>query len=266
MRRAWHAPVIALLAIGLCGGCLVRDPPTRTTDGRTGIELVLIQPGTFTMGSPDTIIGREPQESRHDVTISTPFYLGRTEVTQEQWTHVMGTNPAAFTECGPKCPVESVNFLQVQEFLAALNRSGGPRYRLPTEAEWEYACRAGGEAAFGHRSALSSADANIDGRFPYAAAASTQSQGPLPVGHFAANPWGLLDMQGNVWEWVEDEHCAYAPAPVRDPLGACGSNVRVIRGGSWKFDGNSARCALRYTHREQDRGYSLGLRLARSVD
>ena len=248
---------VALLAA--CG----RAPAT-VRDGASGIELVLIPAGRFTMGSPAATAGREAQEVEHDVVLTRPFYLARTEVTQEQWQQVMGGNPSHFAGC-PQCPVERVTFHDVTAFLDRLNRTGGPRYRLPTEAEWEYACRAGGRAPFGARESLGTQDANIDGRFPYNAPVTTESQGTVPVGRFTANAWGLFDMAGNVWEWVADEHCPYPQSAVNDPVAACGSPHRVIRGGSWKFDGNSARCALRYTHRPQDRGYSLGFRLARDA-
>ena len=249
-------------ALALLAACNA-TPATIRHEG-SGIELVLIRAGRFTMGSPASTHGREPQEVPHEVTLTRAFYLARTEVTQQQWQQVMGTNPSHFAGC-PQCPVERVTFHDVSAFVDGLNHLGGPRYRLPTEAEWEYACRAGGNAPFGGRDSLGTEDANIDGRFPYNAPATSESSGTVPVGRFPPNAWGLLDMSGNVWEWVSDEHCPYPPSPVSDPAGACGSPHRVIRGGSWRFDGNSARCTLRYTHRPQDRGYSLGVRVARDA-
>jgi formylglycine-generating enzyme required for sulfatase activity len=105
-----------------------------------------------------------------------------------------------------------ITFHDVEQFIARLNAASGPRFRLPTEAEWEYACRAGGDEPFGARSTLGSADANIDGRLPYGAAASGDSQGTMAVGRFRANAFGLVDMSGNVWEWVQDWYCPY-PTP-----------------------------------------------------
>ena len=218
----------------------------------------------------------QAQEASHRVRLTRSFYLGVTEVTQAQWRAVLGTNPSHFTDCGlpavarsekegGECPVERVNFHEVQEFLAKLNTRSTGGFRLPTEAEWEYACRAGSSAPFGGRATLGSKDANVDGRFPYGEPAGAESAGTMPVARFEPNAWGLYDMQGNVWEWTEDWHCPYGNDSVTDPIGRCESPHRVIRGGSWKFDANSARCGLRYTHRPEDRGFSLGFRVARSV-
>lgn len=241
-------------------------PPAREwTDPVAGIEFIRLPPGTFRMGTPPAEHGREAQELLHEVTLTRPFSLGKHEVTQAQWTRVMGSNPSHFTDCGPACPVEQVTLHDVEEFIRRLNERAGPGYRLPTEAEWEYACRAGGSAPFGHTASLSSRDANIDGNFPYDAPGGTARNTTSRTGYFPANAWGFHDMSGNVWEWTADWHCPYPGGPITDPTGSCRSEVRVIRGGSWKFDGNSARCGLRYTHRPQDRGYSLGFRLARDA-
>jgi formylglycine-generating enzyme required for sulfatase activity len=236
------------------------------TDRVTGMRFVLVRPGSFRMGTPPDERLREAQEVLHAVTITRPFYLGETEVTQAQWSRVMNTNPSHFQGCGPMCPVERVSFEDVQRFIDRLNATGERGFRLPTEAEWEFACRAGGPGAFGaNRVSLSSRDANINGNFPYDAPKGTHRAQPTRVGVFPPNPLGLYDMSGNLWEWVQDEHCPYPEDAVTDPLGQCGSEHRVIRGGSWAFDGGSARCGLRYTHRPQDSGYSLGVRLARDV-
>lgn len=261
MKRALFSAALAAAA-----GCIgARAPEPRLLDGASGIELALIQPGTFVMGTPDTEPGRESQEVPHTVHLTKPFYLGVTEVTQGQWTRIMSTNPSHFTDCGPECPVERVTYFDVMQFLVVLNQRSGGGYRLPTESEWEYACRAGGDQAFGHRATIGAEHANIDGRFPYGEPPSRESTGTLPVGRFPANPWGLLDMSGNVWEWTADDHCEYPRRAATDPVGDCGSPLKVIRGGSWKFDGNSARCGVRYTHRPQDRGFSLGFRVARDA-
>ena len=227
------------------------------------MEFVRIEPGSFWMGSPEDEFGREPQEVLHRVTLTRPFYIGRYEVTQEEWLRVMGRSPSHFDECGPRCPVDTISYLDIEVFIERLVRQGGERLRLPTEAEWEYACRAGSEDPFLTGVTLTTDDANFDGNPPYPGAPAGVNRGePTPVGSFAANAWGLHDMHGNTWEWVSDEHCAYS-GDVTDPEGVCGGPLKVIRGGSFHYGPDSARCGLRYTHRPQDDGFSLGFRLAR---
>ena len=248
------------------GGGALPPPPRNWVEPITGMEFVRLEPGRFTMGSPESEPMREPQELEHEVELTGPFYLGRYEVTQGEWQEVMEDNPSRFLECGADCPVETVSYHDVQAFITTLSELSGERFRLPTEAEWEYACRAGTLSTFGLGHAISSHQANFDGREPYPGART----GPFvsattPVGSFAANEWGLHDMNGNVWEWVEDTHCPYPEGMVADPLGRCDHELLVIRGGSWYYGPDSARCALRYTHRPQDDGPSLGLRLVREL-
>jgi formylglycine-generating enzyme required for sulfatase activity len=224
----------------------------------TGMEFVRVPAGRFLMGSPPGEPDREEQERPHQVTITRAFHLGRYEVTQRQWRAVMVTDPSWFA--GDGLPVERVTWNDVRRFLERLEaRSAGSRFRLPTEAEWEYACRAGGTAAYHTGDALSLAQANI---LPPAGAGGARGR-TARVGSYPPNAWGLFDMHGNVWEWTADEHCPYAEGAATDPLGRCGAALKVIRGGSWYFGADSARCALRYTHRPQDRGFSLGFRVVR---
>jgi formylglycine-generating enzyme required for sulfatase activity len=226
------------------------------------MEFIRIEPGSFDMGSPADEPGREDQEVFHRVTLTRSYYMGRFEVTQRQWTAVMGGNPSQFQDCGLDCPVESVSYFEVELFASRFEQLSGERFRLPTEAEWEYACRAGGQSVFGIGEQVSSAAANFDGRDPFPGAVSGPYRAsPTPVGSFPGNAWGLNDMNGNVWEWTQDDHCPYSELPVTDPVARCGADLRVIRGGSWYFGPDSARCALRYTHRPVDDGPSLGLRL-----
>jgi formylglycine-generating enzyme required for sulfatase activity len=223
-----------------------------------------VHPGGFVMGSPPDEPGREEQERQHAVTLSHPFWLGAFEVTQHQWEVVMGTNPSWFRTDDGSRPVESVTWFEVQEFLSRLTEHvTGSRFRLPTEAEWEYACRADTTTAYGTGPVLRETDANVAASPEMTATGHGRTMG---VGSFPPNPWGFHDMNGNVWEWTRDEHCPYPDDSAVDPVPACGSSLKVIRGGSWYFGADSARCALRYTHRPQDRGFSLGFRAVRERD
>ena len=232
-----------------CTIAVAAGPLPSRRDPFTGMAFVKIAAGSFDMGSPPAENNREAQEVLHRVTIARPFYLGVYEVTQREWTKVMGNNPSNFKGC-PECPVERITYGDVQAFLARLNRSSSwPGFRLPTETEWEYACRAGGTAAYGSSDTLDPAHANVEG---------TRTK---PVGSFAPNTWGLRDMSGNVWEWTSDDYAPYPGAMAPDTPPFKGEK-KVIRGGSWRFGADSARCALRYTHSPQDKGYSLGVRVA----
>jgi formylglycine-generating enzyme required for sulfatase activity len=225
------------------------------TERTTGMQFVLIPAGKFVMGSPPTEPGREPQEVQHLVSITHSFYLGRYEVTQRQWQRVMGSNPSFFKACGPECPVERVNWYEANTFIQRFEALTSQGFRLPTEAEWEYACRAGTTTPFSTGSTLTTNQANYDGeRFR----GST-----VRVGSFPPNAWGLFDMHGNVWEWTSDLDCPYPDAATVDPTETCRAEYRVIRGGSWNFDANSARSALRYTHRPEDSGFGVGFRVVK---
>ena len=250
----------------------IRTPIGTTIEPWTGMVLVELPPGRFTMGSAAMEAGRNDDEALHDVEITRPFLLGQNEVTQQEWRTVMGTAPGHFGTCGSRCPVENVTFADVQQFLQKLNAhatpsSPGPplHYRLPTEAEWEYACRARTTGPFSTGENLTTAQANYNGRQPYGSfPAGEFRQKTTPAGAFPLNPWGLADMHGNVWEWTSDWYGPYAESASAniDPHGASSGETRVIRGGSWLFDANSARCALRYTHAPKDKGFSLGFRVA----
>ena len=231
------------------------------------MRFVLIPAGTFVMGSPLGEVGHQDSETLHQVTISRPFYLGAREVTQREWLAVTGANPSYFAGAGLEFPVEEVNWYDAEQFLHHLNERHEGRFRLPTESEWEYACRAGTRTPYAFGERLSTADANYDGRYPLPGQLAGLDRGaPVAAGSLRPNAWGLQDMHGNVWEWCEDDFCPYPAMATTDPLGSCGSSLKVIRGGSWYFNADSARSALRYTHRPRDRGFSLGFRVVREVD
>jgi formylglycine-generating enzyme required for sulfatase activity len=255
-----------LAALALVVGAIAPGEPALRSwiEPVTGMRFILLPAGTFTMGSPPGERWRETQELAHEVSLSRPVFLGVHEVTQEQWHAVTATRPSWFDRRAPRLPVENVSWLEVQQFLARLTaRSDGSRFRLPTEAEWEYACRAGSAAAYAFGAQLSVADANIDPRAPDDDDPREREGSPRPVGSYRPNAWGLHDMHGNVWEWTADAHCPYAPGAQTDPRATCDAPLKVIRGGSWRFRADSARCALRYTHAPADRGYSIGFRVVR---
>ena len=211
-----------------------------------------IPSGEFEMGS-------DTDGPVHEVRITRGFYMGRHEVTQGEWRRMMGDNPSHFQQCGEDCPVEQVSWHEARKFLAALERAApGERFRLPTEAEWEYACRAGTTTPYSTGESLMARQANYDG--PEISRGTT-----MRVGSFPPNAWGLYDMHGNVWEWCEDWFCPYPEGPAVDPVGVCAADKKIIRGGSWHFGADSARSSLRYTHLPGDRGFSLGFRVVRET-
>jgi len=240
----------ALFALGVAA-------VSRTTV--SNIPVVRIRPGTFVMGSAPGEAGRGEDEILHRVTISRAFWLGATEVTQAQWNRVMGTSPSRFGGCAA-CPVENVTWFDVERFLDRINALSGGGFRLPTEAEWEFACRTG-ELARAER--IDDAHANFDGREAADGDAGRFRGSPAPVGSYPPNPWGLYDLHGNVWEWCADGYASYPAGDAVDPVGPADAPKRVIRGGSWYFDEASCRCATRYSHAPEDRGFSIGFRVAR---
>ena len=224
-------------------------------DHLPALAMVKIEPGTFLMGSPGSEAGRSNDEGPQTrVTISKGFWMGKYEVTQGQYETVMGNNPTTF-EGGANLPVESVSWLDASNFCAKLTererQAGrlptGYVYRLPTEAEWEYACRAGTTTATAYGDSLSPSQANFDGKNPYGGAATGASLGrTTKVGSYAPNAWGLYDMHGNVWEWCLDWYSGSLPGgSVTDPKGATTGSDRVFRGGGWNGIGARCRSAFR---------------------
>jgi formylglycine-generating enzyme required for sulfatase activity len=225
------------------------------------------------MGSPATEPLRSPDEGpRTKVLLSRPFYLGAYPVTQREYPELMGRNPSHFTTCrggGPDHPVERVSWKDAVGFcrqlaLLAEELVPGWGYRLPSEAEWEYACRAGTESAFAFGDSLSREQANIDGRHPYGGARKGPSLGRTSrVGSYPANGWGLCDMHGNVWEWCADWYQAgYSGARLgTDPQGPPGGEARVLRGGAWNCGGRRCRSACRCPSGPDFRSFAIGFRV-----
>jgi len=227
-----------------------------------GAKFVMIPEGKFTMGSHWSEVGRYDNETQHGVTISRPFYMQTTVVTQGQWKRVMGKNPSYFKKCGDDCPVEQVSWADVHKFIDKLNNmEGTDKYRLPTEAEWEYAARAGTTTPFYTGNCLSTDQANYDGYHPLSGCPKGEfRRKTVPVGSFSPNAWGLYDMYGNVYQWNQDIYVDYPSTSVTDPVGASSDGNHVVRGGSWREHAWNCRAASRYSaHEEGDR--ALGFRL-----
>ena len=223
-----------------------------------GMEFVRIEAGTFRMGVPTGRAGRSDERSLHTVRVTQPFYLGKYEVTQGQWRTVLGNNPSHFADCGDTCPVENVSWEDAQAFIAALNvREGITAYRLPTEAEWEYATRAGTRTAYssGNRPRQLGA---------YAWYGDNSGNTTHPVGSKRPNDWGVYDLHGNVWEWVADWYDDYPSGRVTDPQGPSSGTRRIIRGGGWGYDAPDCRSGTRGTGPPTSRSGSVGFRLART--
>ncbi len=216
--------------------------------------MVLIPSGNFDMGSYN---GEYDEKPVHNVQVNT-FSLGKTEVTQGQWRAVMGNNPSYFSSCGNDCPVERVSWNDAQSFIQKLNAKTGKQYRLPSEAEWEYACRAGGQHDY-------CGSDNVDSVAWYEDKANIGS-GTHPVSRKQPNAFGLYDMSGNVWEWVEDSyHDSYNGAPTNGGVWQGDGATRVLRGGSWYFGPQFARTAFRIRNEPADRSVINGFRVARML-
>jgi formylglycine-generating enzyme required for sulfatase activity len=259
IRYFWF--IICIVSISLSLGTVRAQETgilTINLPGKMEMKFRKIPAGKFTMGSPENEKEREPKEGpQHLVTITSPFYLGMYEVTQAQWKAVMGNNPSHFK--GNDLPVESVSWNDVQSFIQKLNQQEkGNKYRLPTEAEWEYACRAGSNTRFSFGD-----DAAVLGQYAWYNKNSGKS--PHPVGQKKPNAWGLYDMHGNVNEWCQSWSGQYPSGPVTDPTGYSSSSTkRVIRGGSWFNWPRTLRSAYRYADHTDFRLNRLGFRLARN--
>jgi formylglycine-generating enzyme required for sulfatase activity len=244
-----------------------------------------IENGTFTMGSPASEPQRGDYEGPQRQVTESAFYIGKYQVTQIEYEELMGTNPSSFK--GPNLPVERVTWFDAVEYCNkrsqqeeltpayTISGTGNDRsviwnqyangYRLPTEAEWEYACRAGTITPFSTGNNITTNQANYDGNYPY----NNNTRGrweerTTNVGSFLANAWGLYDMHGNVFEWCWDWYGIYTSGPQTDPSGADAGSYRVLRGGSWYDNGQYIRSANRNSSSPALRSHSVGFRLVRS--
>ena len=275
--------LLTLAAVLLAGGIRSEADPLPTVEidlpnmpeDAVPLTMVLIPPGSFEMGSPEDERGRFPDEGPvRTVNIEYEFYMGKFAVTQAQWTAVMGENPTMFSMCGDDCPVDRVSWLDVQRFLRELNELGLGEFRLPTEAEWEYACRAGTQTRFYFGDSLDAEDDCVDhpvgdtentrGDYMWYCA-NNQFSGPKPVGQTIPNAFGLYDMSGNVMEWVQDHYHreSYAEAPVdgSEWVPPRSFPSRVVRGGSWGRNPRFLRSAWRGQFPPHERQGAIGFRL-----
>lgn len=236
---------------------------------KTGVRIgdapfVYISPGTFIMGSSEHEPGRGSDEMQHEVTLTKGYFIQTTPVTQGQWKEVMGSNPSNFLQGGENCPVEGVSWNDCHEFLRRLNNKGRYPYRLPTEAEWEYACRAGASTSFFNgeitKKLFLRLDPCLDAIGWYGA---NSGQKTHPVAEKQPNAWGLFDMHGNVCEWCHDWYGNYPATPQRDPLEINLGPGCVARGGSWLSKSRNCRAASRFCYSPNFRSNFVGFRLVR---
>jgi formylglycine-generating enzyme required for sulfatase activity len=240
------------------------SPPKPIIDTSTGMELVLVKGGCYYMG--DTFDeGSLEEKPAHEVCVD-DFYMGKTEVTQKQWKTIMGSNPSFFSNCGDNCPVDTVSWKDVQEYISKLNsRTFGDKkltsiYRLPTEAEWEYAARSGGKSE-----RYSGGDDVYF--FAWYTGTAAEEYNTRPTATKAPNGLGLYDMSGNVSEWTSDWYNSnyYSNSPRNNPVGPVSGDLRVVRGGNWGVEATDLRSTYRNYLTPDYRGSGVGFRLLKTT-
>ena len=255
-RRLPVAAVVAVAALALAshGPALDAPPSGDTVVNSLGMRMVRVPAGSFPMGSlPGAPLRQEEERSRR-VTLTRAFRVAATEVTQRQWLALMPQNRSP--QAGDDLPVTSVSWKEAQEFCRALSRKEGHAYRLPTEAEWEYTCRAGGDSLVGAAELV-----------PVAWYADNSEATTHPVGLKKPNAWGLHDMLGNAAEWTLDVYGPYPRAlPDTDPTGPAAGSTRVVRGGAWRSFPPALRCAARAGTPESYQLAHVGLRVVQEID
>ncbi len=251
MARLRLALVVAVAAL-LAGPPGHAETPADVVTNSVGMRMVRVAPGSFVMGSPPGEPLRQEEETRHRVALTRAFRIAATEVTERQWLAVMpqGRSP----QPGEDRPVASVSWNEARDFCLELSRKEGKTYRLPTEAEWEYACRAGATSTTGtDLAAVAWYSDNSDGT-------------AHPVALKAPNTWGLFDMLGNVAEWTMDVYAPYPREDVKDPAGPATGSTKVVRGGSWRSVPPALRCAARVGTPESYQLAHVGLRVVEEVE
>ncbi|MBI5591091.1 MAG: formylglycine-generating enzyme family protein [Deltaproteobacteria bacterium] len=244
---------------------LLSDLPRTPENRLCEASFVYVAPRSFIMGSPDHEPGRGSDETQHEVTLTRGYSIQATPVTQGQWKEVMGSNSSCFLIGGEDCPVEGVTWNESQEFIKRLNQNKEYVYRLPTEAEWEYACRAGVFTPFFNGEITEHfcrIDPCLDNIGWYCGNSDRKTH---PVAKKNPNAWGLFDMSGNVCEWCQDWYGEYAALPKIDPMGPAFGPGRVVRGGSWFSNSQNCRSASRFYRAANSRSDFVGFRLAREL-
>jgi len=252
--------MLGLMVAALCCVASAEEPPagarksgeikTIALPGGATMEMVWCAPGEFVMGSPHSEVGRFEDEVPHKVTLTKGFWLGKYEVTQAQWESVMRSNSSRFKN--PNSPVENISWHDCEMFIKRVNTMLGGAARLPTEAEWEYACRAGSDASVsgcGELADMAWYESNSD-NFTH------------EVGGKSPNAWGFYDMHGNVLEWCSDWFSTLSKNPVVDPKGPLSGSFKVLKGGCWFFYKRDCRCAYRLKREPNLRNCIYGFRMA----
>jgi formylglycine-generating enzyme required for sulfatase activity len=276
--------LLCLISLFIAGLAAAQD--------NVSVDLAFIKGGTFTMGSPESEAWREKDETQHSVTLN-DFYIAKYQVTQKEYQALTGSNPSNFK--GDTLPVENLSWYETVQYCNARSLMEGLApayaiegrnitwnrdangYRLPTEAEWEYACRAGTTTPFNTENSITTAQANYYGHYPYMIETYYFSQSrletrpaeyrqqTLPVGSFAPNKWGLFDMHGNAWDWCWDWYGNYGDSAQTDPGGAASGTSRITRGGGWNDFAKHLRSAYRASMPPENGSYNIGFRLARNA-
>jgi formylglycine-generating enzyme required for sulfatase activity len=265
MKRLFGLSLVVVLASYVPIHTAPKTPAKNFTNG-LGMKFVWIPPGSFMMGSPKEEKERGDEETHHKITLSKGFYMGIYTVTQEQWKEIMGNNPS-FYKGEKNLPVETVSWEDCQKFIKKLREKDKKPYRLPTEAEWEHACRAGTKTPFSFGETISTDQANYNGNVTYGnGKKGVYREKTTPVGSFPSNAFGLHDMHGNVLQWCQDWYGDYQQKDVLDPQGPEKGENRVLRGSSWGSFPVNCRSAFRYGVGPGNRGYNDGFRLCFFVE
>jgi formylglycine-generating enzyme required for sulfatase activity len=255
-EMSWLLSLCTFMLAILFASQPVNAATNKIVNSTAGMEFSPVPAGCFQMGD-NSDNSEDDEKPVHEVCLDA-FAIGTFEVTQLQWKKVMGNNPSQFKDCGDNCPVESVSWIDVQTFISKLNKQSGSAYRLPTEAEWEYAARSGGKQ-----------ETFSGGNDPNKVSWNEGNSGQTthPVGKKAPNGLGIYDMSGNVWEWTADWYAEdfYGKSPKQNPAGPASGKFRVNRGGSWYIEADNVRTTIRSSSEPTRFTSNIGFRLAAPI-